>query len=58
MDDKSSYRRQVVWRDQDERRVWKVEYYDRKDAHLKTLTMDNYAPVPGSLLAGRRDGDG
>ena len=43
VDDKSSYRRQVVWRDQDERRVWKVEYYDRKDAHLKTLTMDNYA---------------
>ena len=33
----------MVWRDQDERRVWKVEYYDRKDAHLKTFTMDNYA---------------
>ena len=43
VDEKSGYRRQVVWRDQDERRVWKVEYYDRKDAHLKTLTMENYA---------------
>ena len=42
VDDKSGYRRQVVWRDTDERRVWKVEYYDRKDDHLKTLTMDNY----------------
>ncbi len=41
--DRSGYRRQVVWRDKDEHRVWKVEYYDRKDDHLKTLTMDNYA---------------
>ena len=43
VDTKSGYRRQVVWRDQDELRVRKVEYYDRKDAHLKTLTMENYA---------------
>jgi outer membrane lipoprotein-sorting protein len=43
VDEKSGYRRQVVWRDQDELRVRKVEYYDRKDAHLKTLTMENYA---------------
>ena len=34
VDDKSGYTRQVVWRDQDALRVWKVEYYDRKDAHL------------------------
>ena len=27
---KSGYRRQLVWRDKDELRVWKVEYYDRK----------------------------
>ena len=38
----SAYRRQVVWRDLDELRVWKVEYFDRKNAHLKTLTMDKY----------------
>ena len=43
VDRKSGYRRQVVWRDQDELRVRKVEYYDRKDAHLKTLTMEDYA---------------
>ena len=30
------------WLDKDELRVWKVEYYDRKDAHLKTLTLGNY----------------
>ena len=39
----SGYRRQVVWYDQGELRPWKVEYYDRKDAHLKTLTMSEYA---------------
>ena len=43
VDTKSNYRRQLVWRDQDQLRVWKVEYYDRKDAHLKTLTLANYA---------------
>ena len=42
-DRKSGYSRQVVWQDRDELRTWKVEYYDRKDAHLKTLTMDGYA---------------
>ena len=41
-DRKSGYRRQLVWRDRDELRVWKVEYYDRKDAHLKTLTLGGY----------------
>ncbi len=47
-DRKSGYSRQVVWRDRDELRVRKVEYYDRKDAHLKTLTLENYG-----LYAGR-----
>ncbi len=42
VDRKSGYNRQLVWRDKDELRVWRVEYYDRKDAHLKTLTLANY----------------
>ncbi len=42
VDRKSGYSRQVVWRDKEELRVWRVEYYDRKDAHLKTLTLDDY----------------
>ena len=42
VDKGSGYSRQVVWRDKDELRVWKVEYYDRKNSHLKTLTMGNY----------------
>ncbi len=39
---RSGYRRQIVWQDKDELRVWKVQYYDRKNAHLKTLTVGNY----------------
>ena len=42
VDQRSGYLRQLVWRDIDELRVWKVEYYDRKDVHLKTLTLSNY----------------
>ncbi len=38
----SGYSRQVVWQDKDALRIWKVEYYDRKDAHLKTLTIGTY----------------
>ena len=41
-DKRSGYRRQLVWRDRDELRIWKVQYYDRKDAHLKTLTLGSY----------------
>ena len=42
VDEDSGYRRQVVWQDKNELRVWKVEYFDRKDAHIKTLTLENY----------------
>ena len=42
VDRKSGYSRQTVWRDKDELRVRKVEYFDRKDAHLKTLTLEDY----------------
>ena len=41
-DRKSGYSRQLAWRDRNELRIWKVEYYDRKDAHLKTLTLEGY----------------
>ena len=42
-EERSGYLRQVVWQDKDELRVWKVEYFDRKDSHLKTLTLADYA---------------
>jgi len=38
----SGYSRQVSWLDKDEYRTWKVEYYDRKDSLLKTLTISGY----------------
>ncbi|MDG3088304.1 outer membrane lipoprotein-sorting protein [Vibrio hannami] len=41
-DKKSGYKRQVVWLDKDEYRPHKVEFYDRKNALLKTLTFQNY----------------
>ena len=41
-DKKSGYRRQLIWQDRETLRTWKVEYYDRKDAHLKTLMLDDY----------------
>ena len=43
VDGKSGYSRQLIWQDRADLRTWKVEYYDRKDAHLKTLTMSGYA---------------
>jgi outer membrane lipoprotein-sorting protein len=38
----SGYSRQVSWIDKLEYRTWKVQYYDRKNEHLKTLIMSNY----------------
>tara|TARA_B100000959_G_C14948909_1_gene611036 strand:+ start:80 stop:874 length:795 start_codon:yes stop_codon:yes gene_type:complete len=38
----SGYTRQVTWLDKDEYRVLKVEYFDRKKSHLKTLTSTGY----------------
>ncbi len=38
----SGYTSQVNWIDKKEYRTWKVEYYDRKGSHLKTLTFAGY----------------
>lgn len=38
----SGYRRQLVWIDGEELRAWRVEYYDRKNALLKVLTLGKY----------------
>ena len=38
----SGYTRQVVWIDSEIWRVVRIEYYDRKNALLKTLTIDGY----------------
>ncbi|WP_375750155.1 outer membrane lipoprotein-sorting protein [Vibrio sp. HN007] len=41
-DKKSGYKRQIVWLDKEEYRPLKVEFYDRKDTLLKTLTFSDY----------------
>jgi outer membrane lipoprotein-sorting protein len=38
----SGYTRQVVWIDQEEYRPMKIDFYDRKNALLKTLTYSQY----------------
>jgi outer membrane lipoprotein-sorting protein len=38
----SGYTRQLTWIDKKQYRILKVEYYDRKNSHLKTLTFSGY----------------
>lgn len=38
----SGYKRRIVWTDQSEYRVQKVEFYDRKNSLLKTLSYYDY----------------
>ena len=42
LDENSGYSRKVVWQDVGELRTWKMELYDRRDLHLKTLTFADY----------------
>ncbi len=42
LEDKSGYSRKIVWQDTGELRTWKMELYDRKGSHLKTLTFSSY----------------
>lgn len=47
VDKNSGYSRQVVWVDKAEYRPWKIEFYDRKDFHLKTLQARDYQQYLG-----------
>jgi hypothetical protein len=38
----SGYKKQIIWWDKDEYRIHKIEFYDRKNSLLKTLTYSNY----------------
>ena len=42
LDERSGYSRKVVWMDSEELRTWKMELYDRRNFHLKTLTFTDY----------------
>ncbi|MDA1076666.1 MAG: outer membrane lipoprotein-sorting protein [Proteobacteria bacterium] len=41
-DEHSGYRRQLVWLDQAEYRIQKIEYYNKRDELTKTLTYGGY----------------
>jgi len=41
-DPKSGYSRQEIWWDKAHYRPQKIEYYDRKWSHMKTLTFTGY----------------
>jgi hypothetical protein len=43
----SGYSRQTLWMDQLEYRVFRIEYFDRKSSHLKTLTVNDYQQYEG-----------
>ena len=42
VDKYSGYTRRIVWIDQQEYRMWKTEFYDRKNSLLKTLSVPDY----------------
>ncbi|MDE2913798.1 MAG: outer membrane lipoprotein-sorting protein [Paracoccaceae bacterium] len=42
LDEGSGYSRKVVWQDTAEFRTWKMELYDRKGSHLKSLSLVDY----------------
>lgn len=42
VDEHSGYTKQVAWIDTQEYRTWKVDYYDRKKSHLKTLESSGF----------------
>jgi outer membrane lipoprotein-sorting protein len=48
-DKESGYKRQVVWLDKTEYRPMKIEYYDRKNAPLKTLVFRDYKQYLGKF---------
>ena len=45
----SGYTREVAWIDQQEYRMEKIDFYDRKNALLKTLTFKNYKKYLGKF---------
>lgn len=47
VDELSGYTRQVAWIDKNEYRPYKIIFYDRKDALLKTLTYTGYQQYLG-----------
>jgi outer membrane lipoprotein-sorting protein len=51
---KSGYSRQRIWLDASELRLQKVQYFDRRGAHLKTLTITGYRKYKGRFWRASR----
>ena len=49
VDENSGYTRQVIWTDKAEYRPLKIEFYDRKQSLLKTLTLAGYEKYLGKF---------
>jgi len=45
LDENSGYTKHIVYADKKFYRIHKIEYFDRKGAHLKTLTRSNYVQI-------------
>ena len=54
VDKNSGYSREQAWLDQQQYRVWKIDYYDRKDTLLKTLTFADYREYLGQFWRAHR----
>ncbi len=54
VDENSGYTRQVVWYDMTEYRPQKIDYYDRKNELLKTLTFHEYQQYLDKYWRGMR----
>lgn len=51
---KSGYSRQRIWLDTSELRLQQVQYFDRRGAHLKTLTITGYRKYSGRFWRAAR----
>ena len=51
-DEYSGYTKQIAWLDQSLLRLQKIEFYDRKSSHLKTLRFSKYKVYSGYWRAG------
>ena len=43
LSEESGYSRQLVWLDKDELRSMQIQYFDLREAHFKTMVMEDYA---------------
>lgn len=47
LDPKSGYSKQIVWYGKEQYRIWKIDFYDRKEELIKTLEISGYEQFLG-----------